>query len=228
VTPVTDERLGRLIRFDERSRNFPVRALLTVDQLRQPRSYTWKPGPVLDQTPDRSGQHAGSCVGHAYAGDLMARPGVLNADEALAYFIYSEAQLLDPWEGNYEGTSVLAGAQVCQRYGWMVQYRWVFGGASELASAVGFGGPAIIGIPWFESMFRPDSDGYVVVNGGMAGGHALLVYGVDVAERSFILRNSWGDWGKGGDCLMTWDTMDRLLADDGEALVPIQRARFAA
>ena len=35
------------------------------------------------------------------------------------------------------------------------------------------------------------------------------------------LRQSWGqDWGSHGYCDLTWDTLDRLLHEEGDAITP--------
>lgn len=226
-TTPEDPRLGRLPHFDERSRAYPVMATLVAPA--PPRSYTWSvPAPTLDQGPD------GSCVGHAWAHELLARPAAATGvDHTFALErIYWEAQRIDPWDGGaypggspfYEGTSVLAGAKVVQGLGAMAEYRWAFS-IDELALAIGYKGPAVLGIPWYESMFDPDPDGRVHVAGDVAGGHAILCRGVSMRLQLFRLRNSWGIWGLNGsgDCLISFDDLDRLLHEGGEACVPMGR-----
>ena len=109
-----DPRLARLVEADPRTRAYPVRALMPVKATRA-RSYTWSIGQILDQGA------TSSCVGHAVAHRLIARPVVrpeITGKDALEF--YSLAQTLDPWEGeNYEGTSVLAGAKAAMR----IRYR---------------------------------------------------------------------------------------------------------
>ena len=116
-TEVQDPRLGRLVQFDERSRGFPIRALVEGKPLR---SYTWRVGAWLDQGAE------GACVGFAFGHELYARPVVTPVSAGYAREeIYWKAQRIDPWPGGmypdatpqYEGTSILAGAQVCQSLG---------------------------------------------------------------------------------------------------------------
>ena len=64
-----DTRLGRLVEADPRTRSYPVRALMPVKTTRA-RSYTWSIGTILDQG------STSSCVGHAVAHRLIARPVV--------------------------------------------------------------------------------------------------------------------------------------------------------
>lgn len=219
-------KLDRLQQFDERSRAFPIRATIEATK---PRSYTWSCGKHLDQGVD------GACVGFSLTHELVARPSVVTGVDArfAKEQVYWEAQKIDPWEGGsypgattqYEGTSVLAGVKVLHKLGYIEEYRWAFG-LEDLVLAVGYKGPAVIGVPWYDGMFEPMPCGHVHVTGSMMGGHAILVKGVSVKNRTFTLHNSWGaSWGNGGDALITWDEMERLLYEGGEAVIPTVRVK---
>lgn len=214
----TEHGLGRKPEFDERSRAFPVTAII---EARKPRSYTWAAGQVLNQRAE------GACVGFAWAAELAARPVVVKGitDETGRAF-YRRAQQLDEWPGEeptYAGTSVLAGAKAVMEAGRLKEYRWAFG-VDDLALAVGYAGPAIIGIDWHQSMYRPDADGFIHPVGPIVGGHAIVVRGYNVRLRRFMLRNSWGaDWGMGGDCWISYEDLGGLLANRGDACVPVKR-----
>lgn len=207
--------LDRREQFDERSRSFDARALLDTSE---PRSYTWGCPAWLDQGRE------GACVGFAWAHEHAARPYVRPADTALAQALYREAQRLDPWPGeDYSGTSVLAGAKAAQARGHLSEYRWAFTLADALA-VVSRHGPAVAGVNWWTGMFTPDAEGFIRPTGQVAGGHAILVRGVNVRRRTITLRNSWGrSWGRDGDCYLTWDDFGTLLADGGELCVPVRR-----
>jgi len=217
------EPLGRLVNFDERSRSFAIRPLVGA---RAPRSYTWRCVTSLDQGGE------GSCVGFACAHELAARPVEVAVDTQMARSIYFDAQRIDPWPGGaypgatpyYEGSSVLAGAKVLQNRGYVPEYRWAFG-LQDLILSVSWLGPAVIGVNWYEQMLKVDSNGFVRIGGDVAGGHAIMVRGVNVAKRAFVLRNSWGSrWGRFGEAFISWADMDRLLHEDGEAMIPLTRA----
>lgn len=213
----TDRRLDRLVQFDERSRAFPVRALV---EMKKPRGYTWQCPVNLDQGSE------GACVGFAWAHELAARPSrVTVTNEIARNRIYREAQKIDEWPGEaYEGTSVLAGAKVVKQLGGIEEYRWAFG-LEDLILAVGYAGPAVLGVNWYTGMFDADRNGYVNVAGNVAGGHAILCHGVNVKSKFFWLFNSWGaSWGiLGGRAKITFDDMDRLLHEQGEACIPVGR-----
>jgi hypothetical protein len=219
---VEDPRLDWLPYKDDRSRKYPIRELLGTAG---PRSYTWGVpggvGQVLDQGRE------GACVGFAWAAERAARPVPRPTTNADALAIYRAAQVIDEWPGEaYSGTSVLAGAKVARERGWLREYRWAFGLDDALA-AISRHGPAVLGIPWYDSMYRPtvnNGRATITVSGSVVGGHAILARGVSVKRRQVMLRNSWSAlWGLSGDAWISWDDLGRLLADGGECAVPVVR-----
>lgn len=223
---MTEYRLGRVPQFDERSRAFPIRTLTLL--AKTPRSYTWSCGSVLDQG------NQGSCVGHAWAHELIARPVIVpNITHDTAVSLYYAAQGLDDEPGGeypgaspvYEGTSVLAGAKATQNAGYMTEYRWAFG-LDDLILALGYAGPAVLGIDWYNDMFDSDADGLLHATGGIAGGHAILANGVSVKKRLIRLHNSWGpNWAINGEAYISFDDLSSLLANQGEACIPTHRTK---
>lgn len=209
----------RRVKFDERSRNFPIRALITQ---REPRSYTWHCKVCLDQG------NESSCTGHAVAHEAAARPvEVQGVTHALAVEIYNRAKQIDEWPGeNYEGSSVLAAMKAGMERGWYKEYRWAFG-EEDLALAVSYKGPAVLGIPWYEGMMEPSIGGGIIYpTGREVGGHAILCNGFNKRTGLYRLHNSWGtSWGFGGDCFVTRDGMAKLLANQGEACIPVIRTK---
>jgi hypothetical protein len=214
---MTDPRLGRLEQFDPRSRAWPIRALLGA---RPPRSYTWRPRPVpLDQGRE------GSCVGMAWAHELAARPHVVrDVTEATALSLYRRAQQLDEWPGEgYSGTSVLAGVKAAREQGYYPEFRWAFG-ADDVIAAIGWAGPVVLGVPWYESMYDTDSEGFVVIGGRVVGGHAIMAHGVSVKGQFVTWQNSWGPgYGRNGLGRLRFADLARLLSEGGEACVSVRR-----
>jgi hypothetical protein len=219
---MVDAVLDRIPEFDERSRSFNIRPLLPT--IFKPRGYTWRiPAGryVLDQ-----GQE-GACVGFSFAHDLLARPVVVpDVYELQAKQIYNLAKTLDPWEGeNYEGTSVLAGAKALMQLGFLAEYRWAFT-LDDLTAAIGYKGPAVLGVWWREGMLNPDADGFIHYTGEIVGGHAIMCNAVNVKKGFFTLTNSWGHWwGHAGACYISAADMALMLADDGEACIPVKRTK---
>jgi len=213
-----DRTFDREVRYDEKSKQYPLRATFQKLASDEPRSYTWSCPVTLDQGPD------GACVGYSITQEIAARPKMHLVDPPLAERIYREAKTIDEWAGeDYEGTSVLAGMKVAQRLGYFTAYRWAFS-LNDALVGVSRKGPGILGCWWYEGMFEPDAHGLIHPTGEAVGGHAILVNGVSVTRRTVRLHNSWGpSWGTNGECEMPWDEFEFLLHDDGEFCIP-QRA----
>ena len=233
VPEPVDPRLGRLPQFDERSRSFPMSAVLAAPEAKKykPRSYTWEVPFHLDQGIDPS------CVGCAWTHELAARPAVVEGlDYAYARWLYKTCQRYDEWSGeSYAGTSVLAGAKIVrgrppaipEGRGLIDEYRWIFANLDDLVRTVGYFGPVIFGTWWYEGMFDPDAEGYLRPTGYRAGGHAYLIKAVDLDDERFRVHNSWGEqWGEGGDAWLSFEDALRLLREDGECCVPMRRRRL--
>ena len=211
----SDPRLDRRVQFDERSREFPVRTLV---EARKPRSYTWRCLAWLDQGSE------GACVGYSVAHELAARPFEATVDDTLARGLYDRAREVDEWPGeDYEGTSVLAGIKAAGEAGYFSGYRWAFS-LEDLILAIGYTGPAVLGLNWHERMLEPDENGWVHPTGEIVGGHAILCRGISLRHEAFVLHNSWGPrWGVDGCCFIGIHELGVLLKDQGEACIPIGR-----
>lgn len=223
-----DPRLDWRPRHDERSLAFPAAAVTpkVIPDRRQ-----WSPAQVLDQGRE------GACVGFAWSAELGASPIRIQINDVFARDLYKRAQQLDPWPGEeYEGTSILAGAKACAEKGLIGEYRWAFS-VEELRDAVLGLGPAVIGIPWYSGMYRTRPSGLLDVTGKVVGGHAILVRGYHPRMRIkgegwfarhpvFVVRNSWGaGYGRGGDAYVLESDMAALLANFGEACIPVVRRK---
>lgn len=238
---MTERTFDRKVRFDPASRSFPISAVVGSDTPFIDKE--WDCNAWLDQRAE------GACVGFAWAHELQAEPEVVPMTEAQARAIYKRAQQLDVWPGEqYEGTSVLGGVKAVRELKnnagepYIKEYRWAFG-LADLARAVGYQGPVVIGVNWYTGMFNTDANGFIRVTGSVAGGHSLLVVGVvvkrlainrfgpitsldevDLDNSYIVLHNSWGrDWGFGGRAKISFRDMQRLLAEQGDACVPMVR-----
>jgi len=226
-------------RYDERSREFPVTAGLEDKPLRNRR---WICDVVLDQGSE------GACVGFGWSAELAAKPKVVeNIDNDFALRIYRRAQQLDPWPGeNYSGTSVLAGVKAVQEIfndegmPLIGEYRWAFG-VEDTLKALGYKGPVVLGITWYENMYSPDENNYIHAEGEVVGGHCILLTGcllvpldegkeltidnLDLDKSRVRLHNSWGeDWGINGEAFLSLRDLYKLLEEqDGEACIPSRR-----
>lgn len=215
---------------DSKSRKYAMRSVLKQRNIEK-KPTLWQEGIVLDQGSE------GACVGFAWTGELLAEPEApkaqpsFNYANSLAISFYNEAKTIDQWPGeNYEGTSVLAGAKVMQKAGFIGEYRWCFG-IDDVRDAVISEGPVVVGVPWFDGMYDTLPSGLVKLSGKSTGGHAILITGYhpklmirNRVEEVFRWRNSWGtDYGINGSGWIRYKDLEKLLSENGEACVPMQR-----
>lgn len=223
----TDRRLDRIASpYDRRSLDFTVNQALNAEQRQALISNLWTAPDgttVLDQGEE------GACAGYGVTNELLWNPiPVPGLDGTFArQKIYWVAQENDPWAGGsypggqpvYEGTSVLAAVKAAADLGYYTEYRWATS-EKEMALGIGHLGPAIIGVDWYNNMFRPDRTGYIHPTGGVAGGHCLLAIGIDTDGDYYTLHNSWGPtWGNNGNCRIHRRDMAKLLGANGECCI---------
>jgi len=216
--------LGRHVHKDSRSALYSF----MPGQIRDLTSVLWhRDIAVLDQG------NLGSCTGNALTGALGTDPlyAALPAshpalDENEAVKIYSLATSLDPYPGQYPPTDTGSdGIDVCKA---AVQLGLISGytHSTDLASMQQalMIQPVIIGINWYSSFDSPNpANGMVSIssNAYVRGGHEVEVLGMDADAKTFLAVNSWGpNWGYHGTFQFSFDTMTRLLAEDGDCTVP--------
>lgn len=224
-----DPRLGRIYQPDERNAEYPLRALLGAAADQPLRSHSWQVPTHFDQGDQ------GACVQYGISHDLIATPNrvpiptvqkIIDDDS-----LYYGAQERDPWPGgaypnatpHYDGTSVLAGMQQATAMGLYTSYHWCTS-EREVAQAVGYHGPVVIGVNWYEDMHDPTPLGFVSPTGELLGGHCVAITGLNARTATYRICNSWGTgWGVKGDCYMTRADMAKLLAEDGAEMCAPQK-----
>ncbi len=180
---------------------------------------TWDdPEPVLDQ-----GQY-GTCVGNGCAQWGNTLPVGDKFTETDARAIYREATVLDGADDpTYQtGASVRSGVKALKNRGRLSVYAST-SSVETMKTWLAGKGSIIVGTDWLDTMFQPDSNGYVKPVGNIAGGHCYLARGVLYTEQAFLFRNSWGaNWGLAGDFKMKWADFATLLAQNGEAWTAVE------
>lgn len=210
-------KFGWKSRHDDRSKAYALDPALSGLQRR---SMRWACSLYLDQFDEPA------CTGFAVCHEAAAEPfPIPNLTAPHARALYQRAKELDQWPGeDYDGSSVLGAMKAAVEKGWYKEYRWAFG-EKDLALAIGYMGPAVLGIPWTEAMMEPASNGVIRAAGATVGGHAILCVGYDVVSKLYRLHNSWGiSYGLFGDVFLPADDLAMLLKQGGEACIPTVRA----
>ena len=221
---VKGHRLGRHVRHDPRSFRYPFRAP-TVELVS--RRWSTDDTPILDQG------DIGACTGNATVAaflcdndnplrNALTPEQTSSLSQELATLIYSNATEIDPFEGTYPpvdtGSDGLSVAKAAQALGLISGYSHAFTIDDVLAALTT--GPVIVGVPWYSGFEDPRSDGLVVKRGPLRGGHEVCLDEIDVSSNEVWFRNSWtAEWGIDGRACMYWDTLEELLAEEGDATV---------
>lgn len=215
VPRLVDPRLDLVFDKDPGNRNYGVEIPTTYKK----RARRWPRSPITDQGRE------GACVGHGCGRFAFSRCGMHPTGISLSEYCfgwYKETQANDEWQGeNYSGTSVRAGGATGVRRGLIKEYRWAFG-IDQALEAITTVGPLVLGIPWFDSMYETDGNGFIQVSGTKVGGHCIDSDYINWRNEYLELPNSWGlGYGNQGVGKMKFETLDSLLRQGGEVMVPI-------
>lgn len=197
--------------WDRRNLDFPIRSApgFQAATLR-PWRY-WYPGSWWGDQGMTS-----SCVSYAFTHYLKDGPVTQPDHVPDAFGLYREFQKNDPWgaRSTDDGTTISAGAYTLRQKGFISSYYWTTD-VDEIVRALLTVGPVVIGIPWYTGFYYPnDKTGLLELSGRIEGYHAILINGVNRITRRVRLKNSWGrEWGKGGHCYMSFDTLAKVVAD---------------
>lgn len=181
----------------------------------------------------------GTCVGHGWWHWLLAAPVIQNKIlmglKLTPRELYILSLAVDEWIENdwgdmQFGTSVRAGGKVLQSLGLISEYNvtqsvhtaadWLGG---KDANNLFIGGPLVIGVNWYTSMFDTDAEGFLKIGGRIEGGHCTTLLGWSEPRGVFYGVNSWGiNWGKRGRFMIAAEDFSRLLSEDGEAWTAVE------
>lgn len=216
---------GRHVLHDERSLAYDAAPM--VEHITQDKTtFHRRAAPIWDQG------SVGACTAFAGLGLMMTEPfvgpEVYTPEDALRF--YSRETWLDDRQipGRYPpedtGSTGLWSMKLLKLEGLIDGYRHAFSMATvkKLLQV----SPVSIGIPWYNSMFKPDHYGRLVVDltSGLAGGHQLEGTGVDFENREVELTNSWGvGWGWTGRARISFADLAILLRQHGDCSVPTGR-----
>ena len=220
MTDATQYPLGRIYKPDSRDADFPFSLHLSSLRTSALPSYKyWAAGPLkLNQ------KRTPSCVGQTGANWLQATPIRTKISPNLGLELYLECKKIDgipDIEGTWDRIlmKILAARGVVDRYLWAQN-------PEELSEWVLSTGPVMIGIPWYESMFTPNSKGLITeIKDDTGAGHEILIRGYNTKTKIYTLINSWGpNWGLNGEFKMKKEHVDRLVfAENGDACAAVQK-----
>jgi hypothetical protein len=206
---------------DVNDEKYQIRGLLSALEPPQREYSYWHGSMFLDQ--GRTSQ----CVEYAF--HHYVQTGRIRPKIRHPYWLlgepYNRMQDNDEWEGNdYDGTSVRAGAKVMQEMGYIDSYLWAWDLNTTIDAALSLG-PVVVGTNWYEGMFSPEGK-VVKPTGRIAGGHAWLIDGANRKHGFFRAKNSWGrGWGTKGRFWISFEDMERLINEDGEVCLAVERAQ---
>lgn len=224
--PFESPLLGRHVLHDDRSRGFPAPRAVE----RRNVVHKWL-GPLYNQ-------YLGTCTINTLFNVRNSAPNhkpyTRYLPESQVVPLYSEVTRRDPFAGAWPpddtGSNELTACKVALEKGLITRYTWGFGLDHCLDSLVER--PGGFGTNWYRSMFEPDDQGFVDIrpNSPIDGGHEWTGIGVDFDQEFIWAVNSWGAWGIGhaptrrkyGYFKVRFSTLDRLLREDGDFVVPIR------
>ena len=65
-------------------------------------------------------------------------------------------------------------------------------------------GPISVGMDVYDDFFSYTGGVYEHVSGALQGGHAVIIVGWEDANKCWIVKNSWGNWGEAGYFRIKW------------------------
>jgi len=136
--------------------------------------------------------------------------------------LYHKAQLNDGLPGTgYNGSTIRAVAKILKEAGVIREYRWA-NSIDDIVTCILTLGPVVVGTRWYTAMFSPDASGIIQPKGGLAGGHAYLLNGVNTEKQLFRIKNSWGhQYGIDGHAFISFDDFAYLFNNGGQACLAL-------
>jgi hypothetical protein len=229
VSPGNPFPLGRNVKHDSRSRQYPFRVVAAAKVVDRPIEWLSAIEPLnqgdLGSCTGNAGTHCQACCSYTITAKAAIDPWSNDLlDELYAVHLYSAATKVDNFQGDYPsedtGSDGLSIAKVLKSRGNLTKFTHIF--SLEDAKLAIQDGAFITGTNWYSGMFYPQYDGVVEISGDVSGGHEYAVVGrvMRRGELYWKCMQSWGkDWGDGGFFYLSDATYERLLRENGDATV---------
>jgi hypothetical protein len=211
--------LGRVPFYDSRNERFRIRAL-AIEPMPTITMRYWNDSAIWLDQGATSQCTAYSLLHYMADGPVTHRANPL----AMPRTVYEVIQAIDRSEGRDYGedggATMLAQSKAALSLGWYGEYRWGYT-LDELIRALLLVGPVLLGTNWYDGQMNTDLAGRVHVTGRIVGGHAYVVNGVNTIRETVRIKNSWSrQWGANGHATMSFADLNRLIAEDGEVVLP--------
>jgi hypothetical protein len=174
-------------------------------------------------------QTRGSCTAEALCGARNMNPDHRAGDKILvqadADQLYDQEIVLEggnPQTDDPGGTGLYV-CKAAKNAGLITSYTHTFSLDAALKALVL--SPVMIGSNWYDSMDSPDGNAEVAItpDAQVRGGHEYVARGIDLPSQTVWCWQSWGlDFGWGGRFCMSFNTLERLLGEQGDATVPVR------
>lgn len=205
---------------DPRDAQYPLRELLPPTPSARLSRYWWQQGWYGDQG------NKPECVAYAALHWLADGPVTQRGPQPVVDpdVLYHECQVDDEIPGeDYDGTTTRGAMKAMQARGYIQSYHWAQT-VDDVIQCLLEVGPVLIGTNWYSGMMEPDEAGMIHVMGTVVGGHETKLDGVNTHVELVRGKNSWGrDWGHGGNYYLSFKDLDRLLREDGEMVLAVEK-----
>lgn len=212
---------GRRHVVDPLDRGFPMRAALHSHAAKfAPLQKRW----ALPRAWQLDQGQTPQCVAYAGKHWELSQPVSSHKGDSGLYpgDLYLRCKAIDGYP-NEEGTDARTLLKVYQAMGKVGSYHWYDGSLEDVRLWLLTMGSCFLGAFWTESMFEPDINGMLTVDGDFQYGHEVLLIGYNRNYKLFELLNSWGPmYGVKGRAWIKEADLQRLLDANGDCVGAVE------
>ena len=170
-------------------------------------------GPIFDQ------KNEGICVDCSLRGLLAAEP--IRQSPFKPREIYHAARQMGNVPKSVEGAQLNLAVDFLKNEGIVKKDYWTRM-VEQVGTYLNDIAQCVLTLPWYDGMNETNWDGRVTPKGHIVGFHAILAFRYDGLKERVWLRNSWGSWGRDGNCYVTMKDLDKMMKDGGMACAIVE------